>query len=63
VSFEIPVESLYLALGAEVSATADIDHATPGTALAGQLTFSFALRDHVHEGVGSTTPTLRHRLR
>ena len=62
-SFEIPVESFYLALGAELAATADIDHATPGLAFAGQLTFSFALRDHVHQSVGTGAPELRHRFR
>jgi len=62
-SFEIPVESLYLALGAELAASVDVDHATPGLAFAGQLTFSFALRDHVHDSVRSTTPELRHHFR
>jgi hypothetical protein len=51
-SFEVPVEPAFIALGAEVSATADVDHASPGLAISGLLTLSLAFRTHVYDRLG-----------
>jgi hypothetical protein len=52
VSFEVPVEPAFVALGAELSATADVDHASPGLAFSGLLTLSLAFRTHVYDRLG-----------
>jgi hypothetical protein len=46
VRVDFPVEPVYLALDAEISAAADVDQSVPGAAITGQLVFTFALRDH-----------------
>jgi hypothetical protein len=46
VRVDFPVEPVYLALDAELSAAADVDQSVPGAAITGQLVFTFALRDH-----------------
>ncbi len=46
------VEPAFIALGAEVSATADVDHASPGLAISGLLTLSLAFRTHVYDRLG-----------
>jgi hypothetical protein len=62
VAFEVPVEAFYFALGAEVSSTVDVDHASPGLVFASQLTLAFALRDHVHDSRVDRRPRMRHQV-
>jgi hypothetical protein len=62
-SFEVPTEPVFVAIGTEVSATADVDHAMPGLAFSAQLTLSLALRDHVHDGLGSQAAPTRYQTR
>jgi hypothetical protein len=60
VSFEVPVEPAFVALGAELSATADVDHTSPGFALSGLLTLSIAFRTHVYDRLGGQLSPRRH---
>jgi len=49
---DVPVEPVYVALDAEVSAAADVDQSIPGAAITGQLVLTFALRDHPNRRKG-----------
>lgn len=62
VSLEAPVESVFVAIGAELGASVDVDNANPGLAFFGQLTLSLSLRDHLREDETPKMPTMRHRF-
>jgi hypothetical protein len=46
VRLDLPVQPVYVAFDAELSAAADVDQSVPGAAITGQLVLTFALRDH-----------------
>jgi hypothetical protein len=53
---ELPVEPVLVAFGAELAALANVDGASPGSVLTGQLTITFALRDHPNPTVRRPAP-------
>jgi hypothetical protein len=63
VRLEMPVEPVYVAFDAELSAAADVDQSTPGAAITGQLVLTFALRDHPKRRSGPQEFVPRRRYR
>jgi len=63
VRLELPLEPVYIAFDAELSAAADVDQSIPGAAIEGQLVLTFAMRDHPIRRKGPQKFEPRSRIR